>query len=118
MDFQTSNHRKLSFCLPKVNRLVPCLRDRERTLVLLAAATGLRLSDFFGLEWGDVDSGKQVSVLRSIASQPVQNRSIAKRRSLDPRLVRTLRARRLREVYAASQDPWRAVLLAVKEAAA
>ena len=49
---------------------------------------------------------------------PRKTESIAKRRSLDPPLVRTLRTWRLRGVYAASQGPWRAVLLAVKEAAA
>jgi integrase len=59
---------KASVAASEINRLVPSLRDRERTLVLLAAGTGLRMSELFGLKWGDVDfAGKQVSVLRSIA---------------------------------------------------
>ena len=53
----------------EINLLVPSLRDRERTLVLLAAGTGLRMSELFGLKWGDVDfAGKQVNVLRSIVN--------------------------------------------------
>jgi len=35
----------------EINLLVPSLRDRERTLVLLAAGTGLRMSELFGLKW-------------------------------------------------------------------
>ena len=66
----------------EINRLVPSLRNRERTLVLLASGTGLRMSELFGLKWGDVDfAGKQVSVLRSIVKQavgPCNNRSISK----------------------------------------
>ena len=56
----------------KINLLVHSLRNRERTLVLLAAGTGLRMSELFGLKWQDVDfAGKQVSVLRSIVKQSV-----------------------------------------------
>src|ERR1700722_15881840 len=40
---------------------------RERTLVLLAASTGLRQSEIFGLKWGDIDFGQgTMSVTRSI----------------------------------------------------
>src|SRR6266851_4816950 len=80
----------------EINRLVPRLRDRERTLVLLAAGTGLRMSELFGLKWGDVDfAGKQVSVLRSIVKQavgPCKTEASQKPVPLDPDLVRTLRA--------------------------
>src|SRR6266481_3593360 len=56
----------------EINLLVHSLRNRERTLVLLAAGTGLRMSELFGLKWQDVDfAGKQVSVLRSIVKQSV-----------------------------------------------
>ena len=68
----------------------------ERTLVLLAAGTGLRMSELFGLKWRDVDfAGKQVSVLRSIVKQsvgPCKTEASQKPVPLDPRLVRTLRA--------------------------
>jgi integrase len=43
------------------------LAIRERTLVLLAASTGLRQSELFGLKWGDIDFGQgTMSVTRSI----------------------------------------------------
>jgi integrase len=56
----------------EINRHAHSLRNRERTLVLLAAGTGLLMSELFGLKWQDVDfAGKQVSVLRSIVKQSV-----------------------------------------------
>ena len=79
----------------EINLLVHSLRNRERTLVLLAAGTGLRMSELFGLKWQDVDfAGKQVSVLRSIVKQsvgPCKTEASQKPVPLDPRLVRTLR---------------------------
>jgi integrase len=35
--------------------LLNTLKIRERTLVLIAAGTGLRQSELFGLKWGDID---------------------------------------------------------------
>jgi integrase len=80
----------------EINRLAHRLRNRKKTLVLLAAGTGLRMSELFGLKWQDVDfAGKQVSVLRSIVKQsvgPCKTEASQKPVPLDPRLVRTLRA--------------------------
>jgi len=80
----------------EINRLARSLRNREKTLVLLAAGTGLRMSELFGLKWYDVDfAGKQVSVLRSIVKQsvgPCKTEASQKPVPLDPHLVRTLRA--------------------------
>jgi integrase len=39
----------------EIKALVNGLALRERTLVLLAASTGLRQSELFGLKWGDID---------------------------------------------------------------
>jgi integrase len=79
----------------EINRLAYSLRNREKTLVLLAAGTGLRMSELFGLKWQDVDfAGKQVSVLRSIVKQsvgPCKTEASQKPVPLDPRLFRTLR---------------------------
>jgi integrase len=56
----------------EINRLLQGLHNRERTLVLLAAGTGLRMCELFGLKWRDIDfAGKQASVLRSIVEQAV-----------------------------------------------
>jgi integrase len=80
----------------EINRLLCSLRNRERTLVLLAAGTGLRMSELFGLKWRDIDfAGKQASVLRSIVKQtvgPCKTEASQKPVPLDPHLVRTLRA--------------------------
>jgi integrase len=79
-----------------INRLLQGLHNRERTLVLLAAGTGLRMCELFGLKWRDIDfAGKQASVLRSIVKQavgPCKTEASQKPVPLDPRLVRTLRA--------------------------
>jgi integrase len=51
----------------EIKALVDHLPLRERTLVLLAAATGLRQSELFGLKWRDVDFRRgELSVIRSI----------------------------------------------------
>lgn len=51
----------------EIKTLVDGLRLRERTLVLLAASTGLRQSELFGLKWGDIDFAEgTMNVTRSI----------------------------------------------------
>src|SRR6266851_3510188 len=65
----------------EINRLVHSLRNRERTLVLLAAGTGLRMSELFGVKWRDVDfaGNRLASCDPSLKiSRPVQNGSIPK----------------------------------------
>jgi integrase len=51
----------------EIRMLVDGLELREKTLVLLAASTGLRQSALFGLKWGDIDfKDKTIYVTRSI----------------------------------------------------
>ena len=51
----------------EIKALLNGLGIRERTLVLLAASTGLRQSELFGLKWGDVDFAQgTMNVTRSI----------------------------------------------------
>jgi len=51
----------------EIKTLVDGLALREKTLVLLAASTGLRQSELFGLKWGDVNfDEKTIYVTRSI----------------------------------------------------
>jgi hypothetical protein len=59
----------------EVQRLLSALALRERTLVLLAFGTGLRMSELFALKWRDVNfHTNEVSIVRSIVcSQPMQN---------------------------------------------
>lgn len=52
---------------PEIKALVDSLALRERTLVILAASTGLRQSELFALKWGDIDfSEGTMSVTRAI----------------------------------------------------
>jgi integrase len=52
----------------EIKLLLGNLEIRERTLVLLAASTGLRQSELFALKWGDIDfSQGTMNVTRSIA---------------------------------------------------
>lgn len=51
----------------EIKTLVNGLNLREKTLVLLAASTGLRQSEMFGLKWRDIDFDlKTINVTRSI----------------------------------------------------
>jgi site-specific recombinase XerD len=56
----------------EVRRLISVPALRERTLVLLAFGTGLRMSELFGLKWHDIDFQKnEISVTCSIVFQVV-----------------------------------------------
>jgi len=51
----------------EIKLLLDNLSLRERTLVLLAASTGLRQSEIFALKWGDIDFTQgTINVMRSI----------------------------------------------------
>jgi integrase len=51
----------------EIKALINNLKVRERTLVLLAASTGLRQSEMFGLRWGDIDFAQgSMFVIRSV----------------------------------------------------
>jgi integrase len=43
----------------EIKTLVDGLALREKTLVLIAASTGLRQSELFGLKWGDINRGRK-----------------------------------------------------------
>jgi integrase len=52
----------------EIKSLLESLALRERTLVLLAASTGLRQSELFALKWGDIDFPRgTMNVTRAIA---------------------------------------------------
>jgi integrase len=51
----------------EIKALLSGLGLRERTLVLLAASTGLRQSELFAVKWCDIDFAQQtINVIRSI----------------------------------------------------
>src|SRR5512142_571366 len=78
----------------QVRRLLAVLGIRERTLVLLAFGTGLRMSELFGLKWHDIDFRRnQISVTRSIVFQvvgPCKTEASQKPIPLDSRLADAL----------------------------
>ena len=75
---------------------------------LIAAGTGLRMSELFGLEWKDVDfDAHQISVTRSIVNQvvgPCKTEASQKPVPLDPCLARALSGWRRRTLFRAPED--------------
>jgi integrase len=78
----------------EVQRLLSALALRERTLVLMAFGTGLRMSELFALKWRDVNfQTNEVSIVRSIVFQvisPCKTEASQKPIPLDPRLADAL----------------------------
>jgi integrase len=92
----------------EVRRLIAVLGIRERTLVLVAFGTGLRMSELFGLKWVDIDFHKsEISVTRSIVFQvvgPCKTEASQKPIPLDSRLAEALKAWRGHTKYSQAND--------------
>ena len=80
----------------EVRQLLETLEPRERIMVLLDVATGLRQSELFALKWKDVDfTNKQLWVTRSIVHQVVgrcKTEASQKPVPLHNHLIRALRS--------------------------
>jgi integrase len=76
---------------------------REKTLVLLAASTGLRQSELFGLKWGDINFNERtINVTRSIVCGVVghcKTGSSQKPVPVHPLIVETLLKWRQQQPY-------------------
>ena len=92
----------------EVQKLIAVLGIRERTLVLLAFGTGLRMSELFGLKWHDIDFQKnEISVTRSIVFQvvgPCKTEASQKPVPLDSRLAEALKIWREHTKYSQAED--------------
>jgi len=92
----------------EIKMLVEGLGLRERTLVLLAASTGLRQSELFGLKWGDIDFAAGVmNVTRSVVYGivgPCKTESSQKPGPLHPLLAENLAQWRERSVNRKSEN--------------
>jgi integrase len=68
---QGAKRKKIPIVLTsdEVRRLIDALPLRERTLVLMAAGTGLRMSELFALKWDDVHFDSQGQDLRTGSSK-------------------------------------------------
>jgi len=78
----------------EIKTLIDGLAIRERTLVLLAASTGLRQSELFGLKWRDINfTDRLIHVTRSIVCGvvgPCKTESSQKPVPVHPLLIETL----------------------------
>jgi integrase len=77
----------------EIKMLVEGLGLRERTLVLLAASTGLRQSELFGLKWGDFDF---LTLIHSASGEEPGNRKAHRMAHFSPDLRNTSEERRHR----------------------
>ena len=92
----------------EIKILVDGLALREKTLVLLAASTGLRQSELFGLKWGDMNfDEKTIYVTRSIVCGvvgPCKTESSQKPVPLHPLIADTLVQWREQQPYRKPND--------------
>lgn len=92
----------------EIKALVNGLALRERTLVLLAASTGLRQSELFGLKWGDIDFAQgTMNVTRSIVYGvvgPCKTEASQKPVPVHPVVADALRQRKKRASYSKPDD--------------
>jgi integrase len=107
---QSAKRRKIPVVLSvdEVQQLLETLALRERTLVLLDVATGLRMSELFALKWADVNfNTNEVNVTRSIVMQVVSHcktEASQKPIPLDPYLAEALQIWRQHTRYRVAED--------------
>jgi len=91
-----------------VQALIPQLSERDRTLVLLDACTGLRVGELLGLKWSDVDfENGLLHVTRSVVDRIVgtcKTEASQKPVPLDSFLAHELRTWRSRCAYNQNDD--------------
>ena len=92
----------------EIRVLADGLASRERTLVLLAASTGLRQSELFGLKWGDINFAEgTMHVTRSIVCGvvgPCKTESSQKPVPIHPLIVEALLRWREHQSHRKSDD--------------
>jgi integrase len=92
----------------EVQQLIASLGLRERTLVLLDAGTGLRMSELFALKWRDINfQSNEISITRSIVFQvvgPCKTEASQKPIPLDAYLAEALRTWREYTPYQKPDD--------------
>src|SRR5579862_4743903 len=92
----------------EVSALLAELPEPSRTSVLIAATTGLRRGELFGLKWGDVDfENRKVHIVRSIVDQVAgEPKTVGSKRALPlpVMVVEALEALRAATRYRADDD--------------
>ena len=107
---QSAKRKKIPLVLTpdEIRKLIAALPLKESTLVLLDVGTGLRMSELFGLKWGDVrfETG-EISVIRSIVQQvvgPCKTEASQKPIPMDPCLAEALVAWLEHSKYRSPED--------------
>jgi len=94
--------------IEQIQALLECLEEPCRTMVLLDAATGLRVGELLGLKWADVDFEKLViNVTRSVVKQrigPCKTEASQKPIPLDAELGEQVLSWRLKAPYNRPED--------------
>jgi integrase len=92
----------------EIKTLLEGLKIREKTLVFIAASTGIRQSELFALKWSDIDlSAGTMNVARSIVHGfvgPCKTESSQKPVPIHPLVVATLDKWRSQSSYPAPDD--------------
>lgn len=92
----------------EIKSLLRELQDPYRTMVFLAAATGLRVSELLALKWADVDfENLQISLNRAIVHQVIGDLKTEASRKPVPiaiELAEALCTRRLESAYSRNED--------------
>ncbi len=92
----------------EIRTLLEGLKSRERTLVLIAASTGIRQSELFALKWGDINfSAGAMNVARSIVHGfvgPCKTESSQKPVPIHPLVVEALLKWRSQSPYCRPDD--------------
>ena len=101
-----SEHDTYAYSLPEISTMLSVLAEPARTVVLLAAFTGLRKSEIRGLRWSDFD-GVQLTVNRSRWNRTESEPKTRRSRAPIPvvrQLVEALENHRLRSGKLAQQN--------------
>jgi len=92
----------------ELTRLLAALRDPFRTMVLVAAATGLRRGELIGLKWQDVDfEARLIQPRRSVVNQNIgklKTVASAKPVAMDPKLSEALSSLKDNSPFGRSED--------------
>jgi integrase len=104
----TSDYEAITITAEKTFEILQLMPQPERTLTLLIAATGLRISECLGLQWQDIDYGKQKTFVRRAWTRGKIGRPKSKASKapvpLHPVLAAFLREWHARTVYRKADD--------------
>ncbi|MGA8153997.1 MAG: site-specific integrase [Terriglobales bacterium] len=105
----TSDYEPILVTPEQVFDILQELPELERMLTLLIAATGLRISEALGLQWGDVDyENSKINVRRSwktkFGTQPTKNTQSKAAIPMHPLLAELLKVWQQKTMYAKSTD--------------